>query len=88
MIIQFSPSKNNNFIFNVTMDNVKYNCVCSWNLFGQRYYITMLDINNNRIFTLPIIASPNDYNINIAEGYFLNSTLVYRATTNQFEITP
>jgi len=88
MLINFNPSPKSNFTFNVTMDNVKYNCICSWNMFGQRYYISMFNVNGLRIFTLPIISSPQGYNIDISGGYFQTSKLIYRASTNQFEIIP
>lgn len=47
-------------------------------------------------FTFPLGADPGaisqfgkvDYNIDIAGGYFSNSTLVYRPQSNQFEVSP
>lgn len=47
-------------------------------------------------FTYPLSADPGNatafgvanYNINIAEGYFTTSTLIFRAQASQFEITP
>lgn len=87
-VIPFNPSSNSNFRFAVTMDTIKYNCVVNWNLFGQRFYISMFDINSNRVFTLPVISSPQGFDINIAGGYFQNSSLVFRSASNQFEVTP
>lgn len=87
-IIPFTPSNNSNFQFQVAMDGSKYNCVCTWNMFGQRYYISMFDINNIRVFTLPIIASTNENNINIAGGYFTTSSLIFRGSSQQFEVLP
>jgi len=87
-IIPFTPSVKANFQFQGTLDGAVYAFVCTWNLAGQRYYVNCYDLNANRIFTLPIVGSPDNYDINLAGGYFTTSKLIFRTSTNSFEITP
>ncbi len=162
--VLFQPSITAPFQFSPTLDGVQYSAVVTWGLAGQRWYINLYDQTGNRIFTLPVIGSPDaiqtssltwdeltgtvtvttaaahgltigmvveltitdvvpaTYNgiwslfvtgpmtltfsqetdpggdataqgnigrdINIAGGYFQISTLVYRQSTGQFEISP
>lgn len=84
----FNPSVKANFQFQCTLDNQQYTIIVTWNMFGQRYYLNCYDNNANRIFTLPLIGSTDVNDINLAGGYFLSSTLVFRASTQNFEINP
>jgi len=76
-----------NFQFQPTLDGAVYNCIATWNMFGQRWYINCYDLNGVRIFSLPIIGSPLNYDISITAGYFA-SKMVFRTASNQFEISP
>lgn len=87
-IIHFSPSLKSNFQFQCTLDQQDYTCIVTWNLFGQRYYINLYDNNGVRVLTLPLISSPNWYNINLVGGYFNVSTMVFREASQNFEILP
>jgi len=160
--IQFVPQPAQAFVFSATLDGIGVTCQVPWNLFGNRWYLSMLDLNGISIAyralaaspdPLPIkfisweqddgvfvetiephmfefmstcnltlagvvpdvlngvwssfITGPNTFNfklmtdpgpissfgqvsndINLAAGYFSNSTLVFRQSTQMFEITP
>lgn len=88
MIVNFTPSATSAFQFNPTLDGVPYVAICTWNLYGQRYYINIYNTYNTLVMSRPIIASPDNYSINLLTGYFTKSTLVYRASSGNFEITP
>jgi hypothetical protein len=87
-LVKFNPSANANFQFNPTLDGVDYIAVCTWNAYAPRYYISIYDTARTLIMIRPIIGSPDDYDINIIFGYFTTSKMVYRVSSNQFEITP
>ena len=87
-IVQFNPSSTANFQFNPTLDGVNYIAVCTWNSYAPRYYISIYDTARTLIMIRPIIGSPNDYDINLLFGYFTTSKLVFRVSSNQFEVTP
>lgn len=84
--VKFTPSTTSNFQFALTLDGQAYTCIVNWNLYGQRYYINIYDLNQNWIVTLPLISSPDDYDISLTAGYF-TTTLVFRDSSQTFEIS-
>jgi len=84
----FNPAPNVNFQFNCTLDGNPYTIIVNWNNYTPRYYINVYDTAGQLIVINPLIGSPNDFNINLVFGYFQTSTLVYKASSNQFEVTP
>ncbi len=87
-LVSFMPSNVSPFQFNVTLDGIPYVAICNWNLYGQRYYINIYTQTRTLIMSRPIIGSPDNANINLLFGYFFKSTLIYRVSSNNFEITP
>jgi hypothetical protein len=83
--VTFVERPNQNFQFSASLDNATYTLIVTWNLFGQRYYLTCYTLQGNVVFNVPLIASPDDYNINLAAGYF-NTSIVFRASTQNFEV--
>ena len=87
-IINFEPAADFNFQFNPVLDGLTYIAICPYNNYAPRYYINIFDNNGTLIVSRPIIGSPDHYDINLVAGYFTTSTLVYRASSRNFEITP
>jgi len=87
-LVQFKPSSNANFQFTPVLDGITYTAICTWNLYGQRYYLNIYNNSNTLIVTNPIVASPDNFDINLVYGYFKTSTIIYRASSNSFEISP
>ena len=86
-LFPFTPSKSATFTFRPTLDGDAYACSVTWNLFGQRWYVNCYDTSGNWIFTLPLIGSPDNFDISITAGYFA-STMVYRVSSNVIEVLP
>jgi len=84
-IIRFTPSTTSNFQFQVTLDGSQYNVIVNWNIYGERYYVNIYDVNNTLVVCLPLIGSPLNYNISLTAGYF-KTQLVYRVQNSQFEV--
>lgn len=84
----FSPSPNIIFQFSPTLDNNTYNITVTWNLFGQRWYINIFNLSNTLILSTPLIGSPDNYDINLVAGIFMTSTLIFRQSTQNFEVSP
>jgi len=84
-VIQFTPKNNSNFLFQATFDGAVYNVIINWNIYGERYYVNIYNLNNKLIVALPLIGSPLNYNISLTAGYF-TTQLVYRAPTQQFQV--
>lgn len=84
----FQPTATQPFQFQPTFDGTVYTVIATWNVTAQRYYINIYSLSGDRIATLPLIGSPADSDINLVEGYFTQSSLVYRQQDNQFEVSP
>ncbi len=83
--IQFTPSSTSNFQFQATFDGTVYTIIVTWNLFGQRYYVNVYTTTGTLVFCLPMIGSPNGYDISMTAGYFV-SKLVWRVQSGNFEV--
>jgi hypothetical protein len=88
--IPFTPSNLSTPPFQaaVTLDGTLYTLATQWNLAGQRWYINLTNSSGVTVWYGPLIGSPMDYDILLALGLFTTSTLLYRADTGNFEVTP
>jgi hypothetical protein len=86
-LTQFAPTPLAPFQFQATLDGATYNVITTWNVFGQRWYVNIVDQNNNRILTKPLVGSPPDYAISLVAGYF-TSTMVFLEATQTFAVAP
>lgn len=83
--VPFNPAPNANFQFQATLDGNLYTIIVNWNLFGERFYINIFTLVGERVLSLPLIGSPNFYNISMTAGYF-STMLIWRPGTGNFEI--
>lgn len=83
----FTPTASAPFQFQPTFDGAVYTVIVTWNLFGQRYYVNVYTLSGTLVYSLPMIGSPPGYDISLNAGYF-DSTLVFRASSQQFEVSP
>lgn len=81
----FAPTSTTPYQFQPTFDGEIYTIICTWSLFGRRYYVNCYDLSGNLQFALPMIGSPQDADISMTAGYF-TTKLVFRASTNNFEV--
>ncbi len=71
-----------------TLDGNQYNGAVTWNLYAQRWYLTLTGPNNALVWNGPLIGSPLTADIYLASGIFQTSTLLYREDTGNFEQNP
>ena len=86
-LTQFIPAANQNFSWEPTLDGQQYTAVVSWSLFGQHWILNLYDLQGTLVMVKPLRGSPLNSDINLLEGSFSTSTMVYRASTNNFEVT-
>jgi hypothetical protein len=56
--VDFTPSTTEVFAFQPTLSNgVQYAATVTWNVFGQRWYLTLADLQGNQIVTRALCAS-------------------------------
>jgi hypothetical protein len=87
-LTQFIPNSINPFQWLPVLDGQVYTVIVKWVLGSQRYYLLITDSFGNDVLFTPLIASPDNYNINMIGGFFSTSSLVYRKSTNNFEVSP
>ena len=64
--------------YELTLDGNSYVSTIYWNIFGQRYYISIADQYGNSIVNMPMIGSPVDTTaINMLAGYFTTTAMYY-----------
>ena len=90
--VDFTPSTTAPFQFQPVLDGQPYTAVITWNLFGQRWYITVSTVSGTLVVCQAMVGSPLDYNISLVAGYLnangaqFTSQLVFRQANNQFEV--
>ncbi|HQT24968.1 MAG TPA: hypothetical protein PLK99_00015, partial [Burkholderiales bacterium] len=62
----------------MVLDGSTYHAVATWNVYAQRWYLTLTDQNGNLAWNGPIIGSPMGFDIPLAPGIFQTSTVLYR----------
>lgn len=86
--IQFSPRPTTVSQYQVTLDGQQYNLLVPWSLYRKNWYIDLYDLQNNLVLSEGLVGSPDYYDIDLVWGYFETSTLVFRESTGQFEVSP
>lgn len=87
-IVPFTPSVNTIFSFQPTLGGTQYNLYVTWNLAGQRWYLNIADLNQNLVLAEALVGSPDDYDLNLIMGYISGSSLVFRTSSQSFEVSP
>ena len=87
-LTQFAPTTNQNFAFQPTLDGQQYSVIVTWSLFGQRWILNVFTLQGVLVLQKPLRGSPLNYDINLIEGYFTTSSLIYRVASNNIEISP
>lgn len=87
-LTQFTPTINQNFSFQPTLDGQQYQVVVTWSLFGQRWIVNIYTLQNVLVVSKPLRASPMSVDLNLIKGYFTTSSMIYRTSTNNFEVSP
>lgn len=72
----------------LTLDGNPYTLVAMWNLYRGDWYVSITDQSGNLVCNSPLIGSPPNANIYLFPGLFTTSTLLYRPSTNNFELGP
>lgn len=86
--MDFTPSATQRFQFQATLDGNIYTCAVSWNLVRQGYYLSIYTLGQALVGSIAMVGSPLGYDISLAKPFGFVSTLVFRAPTNQFEVSP
>jgi hypothetical protein len=86
-LFEFEPNPLQNTQLTVNLDGADYTAIIEWNLFGERYYLTIYTLQLAQVLSVPLVGSPDNADINLIGGYF-TSTFVYRKNSARFEVNP
>ena len=91
--IPFTPSPTQPFQTLIVLDGANYNLAVRWNVYrggsigvNAGWYVQIDDQNGNNVYYGAMVGSPPNFNITLAPGF--TSTLVFRVSTQQFEVSP
>lgn len=56
---KFVPNVQSPFTFQPTLDRQQFSAKVAWNLFGQRWYLTVSQLTGAPVFTVPLLGSPD-----------------------------
>jgi hypothetical protein len=91
ILIPFTPTATANPPFSapITMDGAQYLLSSFWNLWGQRWYVSLADSSGAIACHVPLVGSPlAGPDNNLTFGVFTTNTLVYRPDTGNIEVGP
>lgn len=74
--------------FTPTLDGAVYSADITWNVAGQRWYITITGSNGVRYMTKPLIGSVTTMPINLLYGIFTTSTMVWIESDGLIVVVP
>jgi hypothetical protein len=71
-----------------TLDGASVVGTATWNMFAQRWYISLTNQSGTNLWTGALVGSPDDFDIPLAPDIFSTSTILFRAGSGNFEIGP
>lgn len=85
---QFTPDNNADPPYQITinMDNKDYIFRVMYNLYSQRWYFSISDLQQNVIKIAPLISSTENRDINLTFNIFFNNSLVFRNDQNMIMV--
>jgi len=85
-LIPFKPDGREPFQFTTQIGRHELFARVPFNLYANRYYLELKGSSGEVIVYTPLIASPDGYDINLALP-FAPGKLIFRESTNQFEVS-
>ena len=86
-VFPFNPSPNYAFQFNPILDGNAYIATILWNVFGQRWYLSLADLSQNLVINFPVVSAAPALRVCLTSQLF-NDQLSYNSLQAQFEVWP
>jgi hypothetical protein len=80
-LVDFVPSSTAPFQFQPTLNGVQYTALITWNVFGERYYLNLLDLENNLVASRALVPSGPTFRVSLTWNDNL-ATIVANAPHN------
>ncbi|MCO4880233.1 hypothetical protein [Paraburkholderia caribensis] len=87
----WAPSDTETFSFQVVLTNFDltsetHTLSTRWNAYAANYQVVLQNSNSDEVLRVPMVGSPDAYDIPLTAGRFLTSVL-FRTSTQNFEIS-
>nr|CBA72518.1 conserved hypothetical phage protein [Arsenophonus nasoniae] len=82
--ISFNPTDKQQFQFQCSLAGETVTVFTPYNNYSNRYYVKINDSSGNTRVFMPLVFSPDNYDINLAIP-FEPGTLIYRSSMSHFE---
>ncbi|MFZ4220797.1 hypothetical protein [Enterobacter ludwigii] len=83
-IIPFDPTSDTPLTFSATVGGTAVYGTVLFNIYAQRFYLRLTGGSNQTLVYVPMVDSPDDFDINLALP-LAPGKLVYRASTSNIE---
>ncbi len=85
----FAPTATQAFTFQPTINGTVYACAVTWNLYGQRWYVSGSTLGGQLVFSTPLVPSVNLPN-NVLGPFFpgTDASMVYYPASQQIVVGP
>jgi hypothetical protein len=89
-IIPFNPNSAASPPFRTifTLDGASVVGTVTWNVYAQRWYLSLTDQSGSNLWTGALVGSPEGFDILLAPDIFQTSTILFREPSSSFEVTP
>lgn len=85
-LFSFSGNEQQSVTFSPVLDGRVCRCQIKWNIAAQRWYLNISDNTGSRLLTMPMVASPSGFDIDLTLGVFSYTKMVWRSRTGQIEV--
>lgn len=82
----FTGNERESMAFTPVLDSTVYNCQIKWNIAAQRWYLLITDNSGNTVLNTALVGSESSGGINLINGVFTSTTLIWREKNGQIEV--
>ncbi|WP_336981842.1 MULTISPECIES: hypothetical protein [unclassified Cedecea] len=82
----FTGREQKSMTFSPVLDGTVYTCQMKWNIAAQRWYLLITDSSDNAVMNTAIVGSTSSGGINLIDGVFTTTTMIWREKNGQIEV--
>lgn len=82
----FTGREQSSMTFSPILDGNVYTCQMKWNIAAQRWYLQITDSSDNTVMNTAVVGSTTSGCINLIEGVFTATTMIWREKNGQIEV--
>lgn len=87
-IINFTGNERESVSFSSKLDGSSYQCQIKYNFVGERWYFCVKNQSGNILLNIALVGSVEGKEINLLQGVFSRSSIVWYQKNGQIEVNP